>query len=235
MNRLERPLDGLLHLMDRQVVDSDGKLVCKCDDLELSEVGDGGLVVTGLLVGAPVLVPRLGTWLHERWRRLGGERDDRLLPYRIDLRDIERVTQEIVLRRPREGFLSRQQPGQASVRRLAGDVLGARVIGPDEGELGRLLDMRLEPGAGGETNLRVTHLLVGRGRPGSYLGYDRSPQQGPWLLNKLIRRLHRHSGMVPVGEVEQIDWQDRRIHVRAGLGALSHVGTTAEPRRGEGD
>ena len=52
MNRLESPLDGLLHLMDRQVLDDEGLLVCKCDDLEMEEREDGTLVVTALLVGA---------------------------------------------------------------------------------------------------------------------------------------------------------------------------------------
>src|SRR3954453_21532768 len=105
MNRPESPLDGLLHLMDRQVVDDDGLLVCKCDDLELEVRDDGTLAVTALLVGAPVWVPRLGTWVGVRWRRLGGAQSDRELPYRIDLAEIDTVTQEIRLRSSRDGVL----------------------------------------------------------------------------------------------------------------------------------
>jgi hypothetical protein len=45
MNRLESPLDGLLHLMDRQVMDNENLMVCKCDDLEMEERDDGTRVV----------------------------------------------------------------------------------------------------------------------------------------------------------------------------------------------
>src|SRR5215210_1588182 len=105
MNRLERPLDGLLHLVDRQVVDDEGLMVCKCDDLELTETAEGGLVVTALLAGAPVWVPRLGRWLEERWSRLGRAQEDRHRPYRIPLEDVARVTQEIRLRHGRTAAL----------------------------------------------------------------------------------------------------------------------------------
>src|SRR5947207_2742740 len=108
MNRLNGPLDALLHLMDRQVIDDEGLMVCKVDDLELTETTDGDHVVTALLVGAPVWVPRLGKWLHKRWLRLGGAQSDREHPYRIALADVEEVTQEIRLRTGREGSLQRQ-------------------------------------------------------------------------------------------------------------------------------
>lgn len=229
MNRLEGPLDGLLHLMDRQVVDEEGLMVCKCDDLELTERDDGTLVVTALLVGAPVWVPRLGGWLHERWQRLGVAQSDRQRPYRIDLGDVERVTQEIRLGRGRAGALQRQEPPEESVRRLVGHLLGAEVIGPDGEHLGDVLDVRLEPGAGHE--LVLTSLLVGRGRPGSYLGYDRSAEQGPWLVRRIVRRLHRHSGMVAARDIETIDWDERRVRVGSRLSELTHAGTTGEPER----
>src|SRR4051812_11090982 len=108
MNRLEGPLDGLLHLMDRQVLDKDGLLVCKCDDLELTVTPEDQWVVTALLIGAPVWVPRLGEWVYERWRRLGSAQEDRPRPYRIAMGDLERVTQEIHLRIGKEDALRRQ-------------------------------------------------------------------------------------------------------------------------------
>src|SRR4051812_34626027 len=125
MNRLEHPFDGLLHLMDRQVLDDEGVMVCKCDDLQLEERDDGTLLVTALLVGAPVWVPRVSSWLGERWRRLGTVQGDRQRPYRIGLADIEEVTQEIRLRHGRDGILQRQDPPGAAVRRLVDDLLGA--------------------------------------------------------------------------------------------------------------
>jgi hypothetical protein len=230
MNRLERPLDGLLHLMDRQVVDSEGLLVCKCDDLELEQRDDGTLGVTALLVGPPVWVPRVSSWLGERWRRLGAAQSDRLRPYRIDLADIEEVTQEIRLRRPRDGVLRRQDPDHAAARRLVDDLLGADVRGPDDESLGRVLDVRLRPSEGQQDpSLVLTDLLVGRGRPGSYLGYDRAGDQGPWLVRCIVRSLHRDSGMVAAADIEGIDWDHREVRSRSGRSNLTHVGTPADP------
>jgi hypothetical protein len=231
MNRLEGPLDGLLHLMDRQVTDDEGLLVCKCDDLELEERDDGTLVVTALLVGVPVWVPRLGAWLAERWRRLGSAQSDRQRPYRIDVADVERVTQEIRLRRGRSGALERQDPDRASLRRLVGGLLGADVVGPAGDRLGNVLDVRLAPsGRPDEPALVLTDLLVGRGRPGSYLGYDRSGDQGPWLVRRIVRRLHRHSGMIAVSDISRIDWDALQVHTRTGLSDLTHSGTATEPQ-----
>jgi hypothetical protein len=233
MNRLEGPLDGLLHLMDRQVVDNEGLMVCKCDDLELAERDGGQLVVTALLVGAPVWVPRLGEWLDERWRRLGAAQVDRQRPYRIDLADVERLTQEIRLRGGRDGALERQQPGEASVRRLVQDLLGSTVVGPEGEDLGDVLDVRLQPsGDGTGPELRLTGLVVGRGRPGSYLGYDRSDKQGPWLVRRTVRWLHRHSGLVEAEAIESVDWDGHRVRVTTGLQPLTHAGTTGGPERG---
>ena len=68
-------IDAVLHLLDRQVVDRDGLMVCKVDDVELTLTPDGRWEVTGLLAGPPAIVPRfggrLGEGLEERWRRLG--------------------------------------------------------------------------------------------------------------------------------------------------------------------
>ena len=53
-------IDAVLHLLDRQVVDRDGLMVCKVDDVELTLTPDGRWEVTGLLAGPPALVPRFG-------------------------------------------------------------------------------------------------------------------------------------------------------------------------------
>jgi sporulation protein YlmC with PRC-barrel domain len=228
MNRLGGPLDGLLHLMDRQVVDDRGLMVCKVDDLEVTEAADDSLVVTGLLVGAPVWVPRLGHWFGEQWRRLGDAEADRLDPYRIDIDEIERLTQQITLRHHRAGSLRRQGSVPAgSVRHRLQDLLGATVLGPHGNSLGNVLDVRLQPvaapagrpDAGG--GLVLTALLVGRGRPGSYLGYDRRGAQGPWLVNRAVRWLHRHSGIVPLAAVDDIDWDAGTVRARSGLDPLT--------------
>ena len=70
----DEPFDLRLRLLDRQVVDCDGAMICKVDDVELTAADDGGYVVTALLAGPLALGPRLpgrlGRWvvaLARRW------------------------------------------------------------------------------------------------------------------------------------------------------------------------
>ena len=71
------------------------------------------------------------------------------------------------------------------------------------------LVLRQEPSGGlGHERVVVAGFVVGRrGRPGSMLGYDRSPDQGPRLVARTVRRLHRHSALVPMSQVSGIDWE----------------------------
>ncbi|HST48663.1 hypothetical protein [Jatrophihabitans sp.] len=61
-----RQLDLHLHLLDRQVQDEDGRMVCKVDDLEFEVDATGRPYVTAILVGPRALGPRLGGRLG-RW------------------------------------------------------------------------------------------------------------------------------------------------------------------------
>ena len=214
-NRLAGALDAVLHLLDRQVVDVEGLLVCKVDDVELTVFDDGVLGVTGLLSGPAALVPRLGDdglgrRLHDFWRRLGSAQIDHDDPYRIDLELVERLGSGVELSVPRDGVLVRQ--GQRG-RRL-NELLQMTVQYPDGRRLGRVLDVRLEPQRiePGE-RIRAVGLVVGRGRPGSYFGYDRRPDMGPWLVNRVVRRLHRHSAYVALDDLEELDWAGGVVRV----------------------
>lgn len=222
-NRLHGPLDAALHLLDRQVVDSDGLLVCKVDDVELTEYATVPLKVTGLLAGSAALVPRLSAHhpnaLRDYWIRLGVEQGEREQPYRIGLEDVEKVGSDVRLRAQREDYLRRQRDDGPGVRRRLSRLLGASVSGPDGAPLGRVLDVRLEPDRTPQGPLRVVALIVGKGRPGSLLGYDRSADQGPWLVNRVVRWLHRHSGQVPVNAAE-IDFGTRQVRVSRPLDPL---------------
>ena len=210
MNRPDEPLDAGLHLLDRQVADSHGRMVCKVDDLELRQYDDGSLAVTALLAGAVVLVPRLGGRIGRRlerfWDELGIQQADRGHPFRIDLAEVQDLGSDVTLVSDRHRLL-RREPEDGN-RRLS-QLQGMAVTGPD-GRLGRVIDVRLEPTRHPDRRLRVVSLLVGRGRPGSFLGYDRHEEQGPWLLARLVRWLHRHSVVVPWDQVEAIDWDDTR-------------------------
>ena len=83
-------MDAHLDLMDRQIVDVDGRMVAKVDDVELEERDDGRLVVSGLLTGPGALGPRLGGALgavtRDTWARLSGRPRDE--PKRIDVADV---------------------------------------------------------------------------------------------------------------------------------------------------
>ncbi len=131
-------IDAVLHLMDRQVVDRDGRMVCKVDDLELTERLDGTWEVTALLAGASVLIPRLGgrlgDGLEEYWRRLGLQETDRLVPWRIGMSLVGELGSGIRLVAAREQLLLRQTDSPAAegaTRRRVNDVLQLNVLGRD--------------------------------------------------------------------------------------------------------
>ena len=206
-------IDAVLHLLDRQVVDRDGLMVCKVDDVELTLTPDGRWEVTGLLAGPPALVPRfggkLGEGLEERWRRLGLQQGDRLVPWRIPLALVDDLGSGVTVLAGREGLLRRQTDTPPARRggtppaqrrpapRGVHDRRRAARTGPRR-EVARL--------DGATMRLEAQGLVIGRGRPGSYLGYDRDGKQGPWLLNRLVRWIHRHSGYVPMTDVVSVDW-----------------------------
>jgi hypothetical protein len=97
-------LDACLALLDRQVIDSRGRMVCNVDDLELAEPADGGPpYVAGILAGPAAVGPRLGGLLG-RWfiavqRRMHPERDP--APARIDFGVVSKLgtAVEVGLRR----------------------------------------------------------------------------------------------------------------------------------------
>ena len=64
-----------LHLLDRQLVDREGRLAGKVDDVELEQRADGRLSVTAILAGPGVLAQRMGRrrfgpWLQQAVARL---------------------------------------------------------------------------------------------------------------------------------------------------------------------
>ena len=208
-NRLEGPIDGALHLLDRQLIDCDGALLGKVDDVELTQVGDV-LAITAVLTGPAALLSRLGGRLGgalvEKWGQLRPAEPDRTRPWRIAIEDVDRLDSALHLSVRRGGVLRRDREGHRLAR-----LTGMAVLGPGDEQLGRVLDARFEPGDDG--SLVLCSLIVGRGRPGSLLGYDRRGDQGPWLVRTVVRRLHRHTVIVGA-EAADISWTDSTVRLR---------------------
>ncbi|MGW4210906.1 PRC-barrel domain-containing protein [Lentzea sp. NPDC004789] len=82
---------------------------------------------------------------------------------------------------------------------LASDYLG-RVVHDGSGrELGRVADLIAHVGQDGVP--RVTGVLITPRWRGRLLGYERPGVQGPWLLERLARWLHRGTREIPWDEI----------------------------------
>jgi len=208
-NRLHGTIDGALHLLDRQLLDAEGRMLGKVDDVELTERA-GALLVTGVLAGPAALLERLGGRLGdatvEKWRELKASEPHRTRPWRIDIGDVDRLDSAVHLSVRRDGVLRRDR----DARRL-GTLTGMDVVDPEGRRMGRVIDARFAPGASGL--LELHSLLVGHGRPGSLLGYDRRADQGPWLVRVVVRRLHRDTVVAPAADAG-IDWDERTVRLR---------------------
>ncbi|WP_153502583.1 hypothetical protein [Cumulibacter manganitolerans] len=235
-------LDANLELLDRQIIDSDGLFAGKVDDLELTASGERELSLTGILVGAPALLPRFGgrrtgERLLRGWHGLVPVRSDRNTPGRIDIRAVRALDSAVHLDRSRDGVAQVQPQGEPHVHSL-NRLSNLRLTGPQAREKDRILDVRLAYSGSTLSSAYVTGLIVGpAGRPGSMLGYERRAEQGPALLAAVVGRIHRHARYLQLSEAVHIDWAGGRIDVGAGADygelrppkAPRHV---REPRRG---
>jgi sporulation protein YlmC with PRC-barrel domain len=92
-----RTIDGYLELLDRQILDNDGRMVGKVDDVELEQRDDGRIYVTALLSGPGALGPRLGgglgTIVTSTWSRLSGRSE----PARVEWSQVASVETAIKL------------------------------------------------------------------------------------------------------------------------------------------
>ncbi len=78
-------IDGYLDLLDRQLLDHEGRMVGKVDNVELEERDDGRVYVTALLSGPGALGPRYGgalaTVVTATWSRLSGRTEPTRVPW----------------------------------------------------------------------------------------------------------------------------------------------------------
>jgi hypothetical protein len=98
-----RVLEAGLHLLDRQLVGSDGRLAGKVDDLEIEfPEGGGPPLVTAILAGPGALGRRIGgrfgAWLESVANRL---RDGQHRPARVSFAVVKRIGSAVELSVPK--------------------------------------------------------------------------------------------------------------------------------------
>lgn len=212
-------LDAAFHLLDRQIIDAEDRLVAKVDDLELVERADGTLAVTAILVGPGALGPRLGgrlgSWTAAIWRRLHPDAEP--VPGRIPIGLLTRIDSAVHLGANRhelwlEGFEAWADAHVISqlplLRQDAAGTGWGPPRAPDPGPpgarrvcelIGQQVRSRNGTRLGHVSDLRlapddgqglpVDGLVVNAGPVGSLLGPERRADQGPWLLRVVVRRL----------------------------------------------
>jgi len=103
----DRLLVGL-HLLDRQLLDCNGELAGKVDDLELDDAEVDGPVVVAILSGPGALAGRIGgragAWLGALHRRLHEDRDPG--PARVPIGHVTRIADRVELDEPRRDLAS---------------------------------------------------------------------------------------------------------------------------------
>ncbi|MFI2364366.1 PRC-barrel domain containing protein [Promicromonospora sp. NPDC019610] len=111
-----------------------------------------------------------------------------------------------------------------------GDLLDARVLGPDGATLGVVVDVRFalevvdepddqareqdreDPGAPLRAQLgrdavggaRLVGLLVSPHSGGSFMGYERTQVRSPWPIAQLVRRRHRGTFLADWSDVTEV-------------------------------
>jgi sporulation protein YlmC with PRC-barrel domain len=214
-NKLAGMIDGALELLDRQLLDVDGRMLGKVDDVELTQT-DAGLTVTALLTGPVALLHRLGGRLGNElvttYVQLRPSETNRSRPWRILIDDVASLDSAVHLRVDRDESLRRD----IETFRL-GTLTGMDVLEPSGRGVGRVLDARFAPDQNGRLVLRA--LVVGHGHPGSLLGYDRRPGMGPWVVRRTVGWLHRDTCAVDAEQV-QILWNNRELRLAAPLGEI---------------
>ncbi len=95
-----RELYAALHLLDRQLIDREGRLAGKVDDLELTATDEGGVYVSAILSGPGTLWyrlrrRRLGRWL--RWHVAAAMPGDRTDPDRIPIGRVSDIASHVTI------------------------------------------------------------------------------------------------------------------------------------------
>ena len=87
------------------------------------------------------------------------------------------------------------------------DLLGCHVVTEEGKRLGHVIDVRLKT-AGRDKPVQILPfdaLIVSRRQTGSFFGYERRREQGPLILARFFRWLHRDAQLVPWSGVARWD------------------------------
>jgi sporulation protein YlmC with PRC-barrel domain len=224
-NKLEGEIDGALDLLDRQLLDVEGKMLGKVDDVELTQTDDG-LTVTALLTGQIALLHRLGgsfgNELAAKYVLLRPSETNRSRPWRIPIKDVERLDSAVHLRVNRDESVTRD----IETLRL-GTLTGMDALQPDGQQVGRVLDARFGPHPASRLVLRA--LVIGHGHPGSLLGYDRRESMGPLAVRLSVGQLHRHTRAVGIEHVD-ILWNNEQVRLHSTLDQVSGSPVRTAPK-----
>src|ERR1051325_422785 len=105
----------------------------------------------------------------------------------------------------------------------ASDLIGRAGFDHTGRRIGVVTDLRCVqdgPLRGAMAAPRVRSVIVSPRRTGSLLGYDRREQQGPWLVRRIVRWLHRDLLIVPWESVRLSDGDGpRTLVVNGGTGS----------------
>jgi sporulation protein YlmC with PRC-barrel domain len=216
-------LDARFHLLDRQIIDREDRLVGKVDDLELVERPDGSLAVTALLLGPGALGPRLGgllgEWMVAIWKRLHPHPEP--VPGRIPVGLITAVDSAVHVGQTRhelcvEGFEAWAETMVISRLPLLRQDRGTpdwQATEPDPGPpgarrvsqlLGHTVHSRAGQPSGNVSDLRleftagaerlpVVGLVVNAGPVGYLFGPERRAGAQPWPVRRWARARRRHT------------------------------------------
>ena len=94
-----RALWAALHLLDRQLIDREGRMCGNVDDVEIEIDDDGRAYVSALLSGPGTLAPRLGMRRYGNWMRrahalIDGNGED---PARIPLARVAEIDNHVTV------------------------------------------------------------------------------------------------------------------------------------------
>jgi sporulation protein YlmC with PRC-barrel domain len=221
-------LHAMRDLADWQVMDQDGQIVGKVDDLAFTVSTQAEPILTSVLIGGVALARRFeGAWNRSfDWltRRLAATAE----PLDIPVELIERAPSNLTVAARRDALARyRGEPQRPGTLRLS-DLIGTQLIGTNDQPCGRVADLWLADDPTHLRDLRLPDLrlhglIVGAAAIGDRLGFDHhgGPAQ-PFGLRHLFTWLGRHTRILPWDAVTVIEPHSVRTNLEPNqLRALS--------------